>query len=106
MSVQEQIEQRLAARFQLDHLEVLNESKNHNVPPDSETHFKVSLVSAEFEGMKLLERHRSVNETLKEALAGPVHALAIHTYTEAEWQKRHGTSPMSPPCLGGESRSG
>jgi BolA protein len=31
-----------------------------------------------------------------------VHARAIHTYTQAEWQNRHGEVPMSPPCLGGE----
>jgi len=34
-------------------------------------------------------------------LAGPVHALALHTYTLSEWQQRHGEAPLSPPCLGG-----
>lgn len=101
MLTQQIIEQKLADGLELAHLEVLNESSNHNVPANSETHFKVSLVSESFEGQKLIARHRMVNGLLKDELAGPVHALAIHTYTTAEWHKRHGKSPMSPPCLGG-----
>lgn len=103
MLVKHTIEQKLTDALELAHLEVVNESNNHNVPANSETHFKVSLVSTTFEGKKLLERHRMVNQLLADELAGPVHALSMHTYTEAEWQKRHGEAPMSPPCLGGES---
>lgn len=103
MLVKHTIEQKLTDALELAHLEVVNESNNHNVPANSETHFKVSLVSTTFEGKKLLERHRIVNQLLADELAGPVHALSMHTYTEAEWQKRHGEAPMSPPCLGGES---
>jgi len=103
MLVKHTIEQKLADALELAHLDVVNESNNHNVPANSETHFKVNLVSTTFEGKKLIERHRMVNHILADELAGPVHALAIHTYTPAEWQKRHGEAPMSPPCLGGES---
>jgi BolA family transcriptional regulator, general stress-responsive regulator len=101
MTVQQIIERKLTERFDLDHLEVVNESGGHNVPPGSETHFKVVLVAAEFGGLRLLARHRLVNETLAEELAGSVHALAIHTYTGDEWRDRFGAAPMSPPCLGG-----
>ena len=101
MSVQENIEDKLAAGFDLAHLEVVNESGNHNVPPGSESHFKVVLVSDSFGGEPLIRRHREVNRVLADELAGPVHALAIHTYTPAEWQQRFGAAPMSPPCLGG-----
>ena len=89
--------------LQLQHLEVTNESGGHNVPPGSETHFKVVLVTPEFDGLRLLQRHRLVHETLAGELAGGVHALAVHTYTGAEWQDRFGDVPMSPPCLGGGS---
>jgi BolA family transcriptional regulator, general stress-responsive regulator len=101
VTVQQLIEDKLAERFELAHLRVDNESGGHNVPPGSETHFKVVLVSDEFAGHRLLARHRLVNETLAEELAGPVHALAIHTYTATEWRSRFGEAPMSPPCLGG-----
>jgi BolA family transcriptional regulator, general stress-responsive regulator len=102
MTVQDAIERKLAERFTPDHLNVENESGGHNVPPGSETHFKVVLVADAFSGLRLLARHRLVNEALAEELAGPVHALAIHTYTAAEWHERFGQAPMSPPCLGGK----
>ena len=97
------ISEKLGARFDPQHLLVENESGNHNVPPGSETHFKVVLVSAAFEGERLLARHRAVNEALADELAGGVHALALHTYTAGEWQARFGDAPMSPPCLGGKA---
>ena len=103
MSLHEQITARLDSRFELEHLEVINESGNHNVPSGSHTHFKVILVAPEFEGLRLLQRHRLVHQTLSEQLAGGVHALAVHTYTGTEWRTRFGDAPMSPPCLGGSS---
>jgi BolA protein len=106
MLIQEQIEQKLAESTSLQHLEVINESANHNVPAGSESHFKVVLVSEAFEGMPLLARHRQVNRVLSHELANDIHALAIHTYTEKEWRKKNGEAPMSPPCLGGSSLGG
>lgn len=106
MTVHTTIETKLAERFPLDHLEVINESSGHNVPAGSQTHFKVVLVSAAFAGQRPVARHRLVNAALRDELAGPVHALAIHTYTPQEWHERFGSAPMSPPCLGGKAREG
>ena len=50
----------------------------------SETHFSIHVVSAAFEGQRLIQRHRLVNNVLKDELAGPVHALALSTKTPAE----------------------
>ncbi|MEM6710290.1 MAG: BolA/IbaG family iron-sulfur metabolism protein [Pseudomonadota bacterium] len=99
--VAQQIEMQLSASFELSHLEVINESDGHNVPPGSETHFKVVLVSDGFADSSRIARHRAVNRSLAEPLAGPVHALSIHAYSEAEWAQRFGNAPKSPPCLGG-----
>lgn len=101
MTVKDTIEQKLASGITLKHLEVINESGNHNVPPGSESHFKVVLVADEFIGQRLVARHRRVNEILADELKGTVHALAIHTYTEDEWRTRNGDAPLSPPCMGG-----
>ena len=101
MTMQETIEAKLADALAPLHLEVINESRNHNVPAGSESHFKVVLVAVEFEGQRLLARHRRVNAVLADELAKSVHALALHTYTAPEWRDRFGAAPMSPPCLGG-----
>lgn len=101
MKVQAEIEKKLADAFKPLHLEVINESGNHNVPEGSESHFKVVVVSPEFSGKNLLARHRMINAALADELKNSIHALAIHTYTEDEWNDMSGGAPMSPPCLGG-----
>lgn len=98
MNIQQVIEEKLTQVLIPDHLEVINESVNHNVPLGSESHFKVTLVAKSFENQGLLERHRTVNKILADELSGVVHAIALHTYTEAEWRDRNGDTPLSPPC--------
>jgi BolA protein len=61
----------------------------------------VVLVSEEFEGRRAVQRHQGVYAALAEELAGPVHALALHTYTPSEWVRRGAQAPASPDCLGG-----
>lgn len=100
MSVQISIEQKLREAFSPLHLEVLNESHTHNVPEGSESHFKVTLVSDNFEGQMLIKRHRAVNSVLSKEMA-QIHALALHTMTPEEWFAKGGQAPESPPCLGG-----
>lgn len=104
MSVQQTIVDKLNQHFAPLFIEVLNESHMHNVPANSETHFKVTLVSDSFQGKRLIQRHRAVNELLADELAGPVHALALHTFTQEDWAKKQGISPSSPNCLGGSSK--
>lgn len=101
MSIENTIKTKLSNKFMPVHLEVSNESNMHNVPANSETHFKVTVVSDEFVSKRLIQRHRMVNELLSEELAGPVHALAIHTYSIEDWAKKQGLTPDSPNCLGG-----
>ena len=79
MSVKQEIETKLVKSFNLDYFEVVNESRFHNVPEDSETHFKVVLISSQFEGLRLIARHRAVNKALADELNGQVHASAIRT---------------------------
>lgn len=105
MSVQTDIERKLVENFTPRHLQVVNESYRHNVPRGSETHFRVTICSERFDNETLVRRHRLVHELLAEELAGPVHALALHALTPAEWQAREGHIAESPECLGG-SRAG
>lgn len=99
--VQTQIQAILSEALQPGYLEVINESHMHSVPPNSETHFKVVVVSEQFVGQRKVARHQVVYRLLAEQLAGPVHALALHTYTGEEWQQRAEAAPASPDCLGG-----
>lgn len=103
MIIQSIIQEKLLNAFSPIHLDVINESNNHNVPPNSESHFKAVIVTNDFEGQRAIQRHRSVNKVLADELANKIHALALHTYTEIEWQDHYEKhTPVSPNCLGGE----
>ena len=106
MTVQQSIERKLNQALEPLHLEVTNESHMHNVPAGSESHFKVTVVSQQFDQQALVARHRTVNEILAGELQGPVHALALSTLTPDEWFERAGETATSPPCLGGSKGDG
>ena len=86
------------------HLVITNESYKHNVPPGSESHFHVLVVSAQFNEKNLLQRHRMVNGVLKEELKS-VHALSILAKTPVEWDAMSNEdvakSIKTPNCMGG-----
>ncbi len=99
--IQQQIHDTLVDALAPAHLQVINESDNHNVPPGSESHFKVVIVTDRFADKRLIQRHREVNALLKPYLDGPVHALSMFTHTAEEWTAKGQIVPDSPPCRGG-----
>ena len=102
MTVASRIREKLVLQLEPQHLEVYDESGNHNVPVGSESHFRVVVISERFTGQTRLHRHRSVNAALRDELAGPVHALAIDALTPEEWSLRGEQAGTSPDCLGGD----
>lgn len=99
MSMQQQIEQKIRSQLAPSWFEIRNESHMHRVEPGAESHFKLVVVSLQFDGLRLLARHRLINTLLAEELAAGVHALALHTYTPAEWAERS-SAPDTPSCVG------
>ncbi|OTF78465.1 hypothetical protein BLA29_008132 [Euroglyphus maynei] len=100
--IQERIEIKLKSKLDPLNLNVHNESSMHNVPKNSETHFRVVIVSEKFDGLNSLQRHRKVVEILREEFPN-IHALAIEAYTPIQWEMDlNGKSDCrSPRCLGG-----
>lgn len=104
MQIQQSIEQKLGERFEGGHLTVENESHMHSVPANSETHFKVTLISDHFDGQSKVRRHQAIYQALAEEIQNGVHALALHLFTPQEWQQSGGKVPASPNCMGGSKR--
>ena len=100
MSIEESVSQLIEERFQPIHMELINESHMHSVPPNSETHFKLVLVSPEFQGLSQVKRHQAVYAALKDYMRNPIHALALHTFSQEEWANDSSVA-TSPDCLGG-----
>ena len=101
MTVQADIEQKLAETLTPAHLEVINESHMHIVPPGSDSHFNVVIVTDAFDGVSRVRRHQQVNGILAKELKEDIHALSMQTMTPGEWTARGGQVMASPECLGG-----
>lgn len=68
-------------------LEIEDESHRHAGHAgarDGRGHFRVDIVSATFEGMAPLARHRAVYAAVGELMTTDIHALAIRARTPAE----------------------
>lgn len=104
MGVQARIEGKLQNTFKPLFLEVVNESNKHNVPPGSESHFKVVIVSDNFEKIALPEQHRLIYAALAEEMQ-LIHALAIQSKTPSQWQKSAQYVRSTPLCLGGDKKN-
>lgn len=101
MNLAKAIEQSLASHWPTCFVNVEDESHQHAVPAGSQSHFKVTLVTDGFLGLNLVKRHQAVYQVLSAYLETGVHALALHTYTLDEWQKKAHSAPVSPVCQGG-----
>lgn len=85
------------ATFQPQEFQIEDESHMHS--RGLESHFKVVLVSAAFDGVRQVQRHQQVYAALGD-LMQQFHALALHTFSPAEWQAEQAI-PDSPHCQGG-----
>lgn len=52
------------------------------------THFYAVVVSDEFNGKNMVQRHQMVYKTLGEKMGKEVHALSIRALTSEEWEKQ------------------
>ena len=77
----EQIKAMIAAQLVCEHLELEGDGR----------HWYATVVSAEFEGVRSVNRQRRVYATLGDKMQNDeVHALSMKTYTPAEWATLQG----------------
>jgi stress-induced morphogen len=53
-------------------------------------HYEATVVSPAFEGLTRIEQHQLVYRALGELMDGPVHALALKTYTPQAYEQARG----------------
>lgn len=85
--VRARIEAILRGRFRPARLEIRDDSAAHAGHAGAASgggHYDVLIVSAEFEGKSLLDRHRLVNEALRDLIGREIHALALRTRAPSE----------------------
>ena len=96
-SVARAITEKLTAELAPLRLEVIDQSEAHRGHAGhsgrGETHFRVEIVSAAFDGMTRLARERRVHDVLKQELADHVHALSVSARTPAEAHLTEASGP-------------
>lgn len=78
MVTPEDIQGYIAQGLACDHLEVQGDGH----------HFEAVIVSAAFEGKRLIARHQMVYAALGDRMKAEIHALSMKTLTPAEWAAR------------------
>ncbi|MDP9108236.1 MAG: BolA family transcriptional regulator [Pseudomonadota bacterium] len=83
----ETIRQRIAETFAPIHCQLVDESAahaGHAGAASGGSHFRLHLVSAQFEGLSRVQRHRLVYDCLRDMMLTDIHALALVTEAPSE----------------------
>jgi BolA protein len=81
------IRQQLTEALRAQRVEVVDDSHlhaGHAGARDGKGHFRVSIVSPAFEGLRPIQRHQLVYRTLGDMMQTDIHALSIVALTPAE----------------------
>ncbi len=88
MRVAQAIESKIKTELEPTRLDIEDESARHHghagARPEGESHFRVTVVSAKFEGLSRLARQRLVYRLLADEMKSDIHALALTTLTPDE----------------------
>ncbi len=83
----EAIREKIQAVFTPDQLDILDESHQHAGhagAKEGKGHFNVCIVSDQFIGKSLINRHKMVYEALADLMESDIHALSIKARTKEE----------------------
>lgn len=76
MVTPDDVKRYIAQGLPCEHLEVAGDGR----------HFEALIVSAAFDGKRLVQRHQIVYAALGDRMREEIHALSMKTLTPAEWQ--------------------
>ena len=96
MIVQNKIDKLLRDKFNVFKLTIKNDSYKHNVPPESESHFNVQIISDDFQNLSQIQRHKKVYKAV-DSLLTEIHALSITAITTSEF-KENPSLRDTPDC--------
>ena len=84
------IENLILKNYEPEYFSVIDVSEQHrghkNFKEDVESHFEIIIVSEKFKNLNRIERHRMVNQSLREEFLSDLHSVIIKTYTIEEYK--------------------
>ena len=88
MTNKENIEKILRRELNVSHLEIIDDSHKHAdhnpLAQKGGTHMQLKIISDDFKGKKLTDRHKIIYKILENELNAGLHALAIKALTTEE----------------------
>ena len=90
MAIESVMKTRLESTMELYHFEVKDFTGRHlnHKLHDGGFHLEAVIVSNDFEGDNLIQRHRKVYEAMGELMNHEIHALSMKTFTSTEWEAK------------------
>jgi BolA protein len=92
MQIETLIKQQLEQNLTIQKMALINESHKHaghaGDDGSGQTHFKLIVVSSDFEGCTRIERQRMVYDHLKQAFDSGLHALSLKLFTPDEYVQK------------------
>lgn len=64
-------------------------------PNQDGEHFEALVIAEEFNSLSLVKQHQLVMNSLKEEFKEQVHALALKTFTPANWESKKNAYPLA-----------
>ena len=82
------IKNKIKEQINISQIEIIDESAVHaNHPGNSGGgHYKALIISNDFEGKNLVERHQIIYKALGELMTNEIHAFSMKTMTENEFK--------------------
>jgi BolA protein len=90
MAIESVMKARLESAMELYHFEVKDFTGRHlnHKLHDGGFHLEAIIVSNDFEGDNLIQRHRKVYDAMGELMNHEIHALSMKTFTSTEWETK------------------
>lgn len=82
------IKNNIKSKINIIKIEIIDQSANHaNHPGNSGGgHYKALIISNDFDGKSLVERHQMIYKALGELMNNEIHAFSMRTITESEFK--------------------
>jgi len=82
------IKNKIKEQINISKIEIINESAGHENHPGNSGggHYKALIISNDFEGKNLVERHQIIYQALGELMTNEIHAFSMKTMTENEFK--------------------
>ena len=83
----DEIKNRIAENLTSAKVEIVDQSHQHSghSDPDKGAHFNAVIISTDFDGLNLVQRHQQIYKILGKDMGSRIHAFSMKTFTPKEF---------------------